>query len=273
MIQHYQFLAKLEWNKFSKNTVVILLLATYVILAPIILFSVKNIFEGAPPPFPNVESFFEFPLVWDYQGYAASWFISFNLGFIVIYIFTSEVSNKTLRQNIITGLSKKEFFTSKLLTIILLSIGATFLYYLSSIIVGLVHTPGADAELIFDNNYAGIRFFLACMGYMSFALFLSVWIKRGMLVILVFIMYVHIMEPILRQVQLYFFKSRAMIFWPMNTFEDLFPLPLYKLPDTWIEEEFGFKALQTVPEAIGLSSVYILIFLGLGWYMFDKKDV
>ena len=94
-----------------------------------------------------------------------------------------------------------------------------------------------------------------------------------MLVILIYFMYVNIMEPLLRQIQLYFFKDRSMIFWPMNTFEDLFPLPLYRLPDTWIEESFGFNALQSTGEAIAFSTGYIFLFTGLAWYFFNKKDI
>ncbi|MFZ1705749.1 MAG: ABC transporter permease [Saprospiraceae bacterium] len=272
-IKKWSFLSTLEWLKFRKNSVVIILILLYIGMAPWVLYTAKDVFKNAPPPFPSVSSFFEFPLIWEYQGYVASWFVSFNLGFILIYIFTSEVSNKTLRQNIITGLSKQEFFISKCITMVYLSLGATFLYYVSSIIIGLLHTPGAEVELIFDNNFAGIRFFLMCLGYMSFALFLSILFRKGMLAILLYFMYLNMLEPIFMQVQLYFFKSRSMIFWPMNTFEDLFPLPLYRLPDTWLKEEFGFNALQSNMEAIVFSSIYITIFIGAGWYLFKKRDI
>jgi ABC-2 type transport system permease protein len=271
-INKWKYLDSLEWQKFSKNTVVIVLLLLYIIFSPFVVFLAKEIFEGVPPPFPSVSSFFEFPLIWEYQGYVGSWFASFNLGFIIIYIFTSEVSNKTLRQNIITGLSKKDFFLSKIVTMIKLSVIATLIYYLSSITIGLFHTPDADSELIFDNNFAGIKFFIMCMGYMSFALFLAILFRRGMLAILSYFAYIHMIEVILRQVQFYFIKSRAMIFWPMNTFEDLFPLPLYKLPDSWLEESLGFKPLQTIGESILFSLLYIIIFIGSSWYLFKKRD-
>ncbi|MBK7525771.1 MAG: ABC transporter permease subunit [Saprospiraceae bacterium] len=268
----WKYLDFLEWQKFSKNTVIIVLLLLYVLFSPFVIFLAKEIFEGAPPPFPNVNSFFEFPLIWEYQGYVGSWFVSFNLGFIIIYIFTSEVSNKTLRQNIITGLSKNDFFLSKIATMIKLSIIATILYYISSIIIGIFHTPGSDINLIFDNNFAGCKFFVMCMGYMSFALFLAILFRRGMLAILAYFAYIHLLEVILRQIQLYFIKSRSMIFWPMNTFEDLFPLPFYRLPDTWLEESLGFKPLQTTGESILFSTIYTFIFIGLSWYFFRKRD-
>lgn len=273
ILQHWLFLSSLEWKKFSKNTVIIILIILYVLISPVALFTAKDMFEGAPPPFPSVNSFFEFPLVWEYQGYVASWFVAFILGFAIIYMFTSEVSNRTLRQNIITGLSKRDFFLSKITSVIYLSLMGTVLFFVSSVIIGLLHTPGSDMELIMDNNFALLRCFLMCLGYMSFALFLSVLIRKGMLVILNYFMYVNILEPLLRQVQFFFFKDRSMIFWPMNTFEDLFPLPFYRLPDTWIEESFGFSALQSTWEAIGFSSVYIVLFISLSWYFFNKKDV
>lgn len=273
MFKNILHLTRLEWQKFSKNTVVVLLVAIYALFAPFVLFTAKEVFADAPPPFPNVLSFFEFPLVWDYQGYVSSWFVSFNLGFIAIYIFTSEVSQRTMRQNIITGLTKAEFLLSKFITITLLSLFSTAIYYISCIIIGLMHTPGADFSLIFDNNYSGIKHFIMCMGYMSFALLLAVLIRKGMLVILLYFTYVNMLEPILRQVQLYFFKSRSMIFWPMNTLEDLFPLPLYRLPSTWIENAFGFKPLQTLFESITFSFVYCVIFITISWLWYRKKDI
>ena len=75
-------------------------------------------------------------------------------------MFTSEVSNKTMRQNILNGFTRKEYFLSKLTIAVLLSLYATAIYTLSSIGIGLVSTDVYDLELVFDNNFAIFRFFL-----------------------------------------------------------------------------------------------------------------
>src|SRR5690606_11858160 len=102
---------------------------------------------------------------------------------------TSEVGNKTMRQNILTGMTKKSFFVSKLLSIMIMAFVASFLYALSTILIGMVHTDGFDLELIFDNNFAITKFFLLCMGYMSFAMLVAFIIRRGTLAIFFYFFY------------------------------------------------------------------------------------
>ena len=89
---------QLEWLKFSKNIVVKTIAIIFTIGFPFISLLGKRILRDAPPPVPSSNMLYEFPSVWDYQGYIGSWFVSILLGFLVIYLVTSEVSQKTMRQ-------------------------------------------------------------------------------------------------------------------------------------------------------------------------------
>jgi ABC-2 type transport system permease protein len=263
----------LEWKKFSGNAVFRALGLIYICIAPFIILAGKDTFKDMPPPMPSSKVFYEFPSVWDYQGYVSNWMIPFCLGFLTIHIITSEVSNKTMRQNIIIGLTRQQFFLSKLYSILLMAVGATVLFVLSTCIIGMIHTDGFDFDLIFDNNLAPLRFFMMSIGYLSFALMLGFVIRRGMLSLLTYFMYIMMLEPILMLVHVYYFKNSSRNYWPMNSIEDNFPFPLFKLPDYFVNHEWDFNILLPYSHAMGMSLIYSAIFIGLAWYSFMKRDI
>ena len=263
----------LEWKKFNSNAVFRALSLVYILIAPFVILAGKDAFKDMPPPMPSSRIFYEFPTVWDYQGYVGNWLVPFCLGFLAIHIVTSEVSNRTLRQNIIIGMTRKEFFFSKLFTILSISVVATILYAVSTIIIGMVHTDGFDFELIFDNNLALIRYFLLCTGYMSFALMLAFVIRRGTLTILFYFLYIMMLEPILMLVHVYYFKNSTRNYWPMNSIEDLMPFPLFKVPDYFVNKEWDFNILLPYSHAIGMATLYSCIFILVAYRSFMKRDI
>ncbi|MBK6497714.1 MAG: ABC transporter permease subunit [Saprospiraceae bacterium] len=266
-------LLMLEWKKFSGNTVFRALGLLYILVSPFIILGGKNTFKDMPPPMPSSKTFFEFPTVWDYQGYIGNWMIPFCLGFLVIHMITSEVSNRTMRQNIITGMTRKNFFLSKLYSMFFMAILATILYVISTIVIGVLHTDGFDLELIMDNNMAVIRFFLLCVGYMSFMRFVGIHYKKGMLSLLTYFMYVLILEPILMLIHVYYFKNSSRNYWPINSIEDLMPFPLFKVPDYFVNKEWNFNILLPYSHAMGMAVLYSCIFISLAYYSFMKRDI
>ena len=264
----------LEWSKYKRNWLARVLFFAFVILFPFCIFLGKEIFENVPPPFPSYKTFYEFPTVWDYQGHVGNWLVSFCLGFLMIYMITSEVDYKTMRQGVINGMSRKEFFISKLVAMVAMALFATFLYYITTIVIGIVNTESPDLELIFDNNWAGIRFFIMSIGYMSLGLLIGMVVRRGFLSLLLYFSYMMFIESILRGIHLYYFESRSILFYPTNAIEDLMPNKLYEFADSlWIKEAFGNSFLLSHTEAMITSSIYISIFIYLAWLAFRKKDL
>ncbi len=266
-------LLSLEYKKFRKNSVVSVLALFYIILTPTLILVAKEIFksaQGMPVPLAN---FFEFPTVWDYMGYIGNWLTSFFLGFMVIYMITSEVASKTMRQSIINGLSRKEYFLGKLYTIIAMSAAATLIYAISTVLVGMWHTDGYDFELIVDNNWAMSRFFLMCMGYMTFAMLISLTMRRSGLAIFFYLVYVMILEVVIRYTQVWLWPHESMKWWPLNIIEDLMPNPFLKTGDTFLSDEYGFSMLMSYNWAIIGSIIYILVFIGFSWRSLNKRDI
>ena len=263
----------LEWKKFKNNAVFRALVLIYILVAPFVILAGKDAFKNMPPPMPSSKVFYEFPTVWDYQGYVGNWLVPFCLGFLAIHLVTSEVSNRTMRQNIIIGLTRREFFISKLCSVIVMALAATVIYAVSTIIIGMIHTDGFDIELVLDNNWAISRYFLLCLGYMSFGLMLAFLIRKGTLTILFYFLYVMILEPIFMLVHVYYFKNQSRNFWPMNSIEDLMPFPLFKVPDYYINKEWNFNILLPYHYAIMLTLFYSLIFIFIAYRNFIKKDI
>lgn len=263
----------LEWKKFSGNAVFRALGLIYIFIAPFVILGGKDAFKDMPPPMPSSKTFYEFPTVWDYQGYIGNWLVPFCLGFLAIHLITSEVGNKTMRQNIIIGMTRQEFFQSKLYSILIMAIGATVLYTVSTLCIGMINTDGFDIELIFDNNMAILRYFLLCIGYMSFALMLAFLIRKGTLTLLFYFMYVMMLEPILMLIHVYYFKNSSRNYWPMNSIEDLMPFPLFKVPDYFVNKEWDFNILLPYSHAIGMTGFYSCIFVMLAYYSFMRRDI
>ncbi|MDF1699013.1 MAG: ABC transporter permease [Saprospiraceae bacterium] len=266
-------LLKTEYKKFRYNSTVSLLFILFTVLFPTVILAGKSILKNPSPPFPSNNIFYEFPTVWEYQGYVGNWLVFFIMGFMVLHMFTSEVSYKTMRQNIIAGYTKKEYFISKMIVIVCLAVYATIIYTLSCLVLGMIHTTGFDMELVFDNNWASTRFFIMCMGYMCFAFLVANVLRSGGLSMFLYFAFALILEPIIKGAMLYYLKNSAMNYLPLNTIEDLMCMPLFRTSSDFLQTEAGVSVVNDLNVTIGLSIVYTVLFVVLAWVKFKKSDV
>lgn len=273
MISNIIQLVRTEIKKFRHNATVSLLFILFTAIFPFIILTGKHIVAKAPPPFPDKSEFYTFPNVWEYQGYVGNWLVFFFLGFIVLHVITSEVSFRTMRQNIITGYTRWEYYLAKVGVIFLLAIYATLLYFLSTLIIGLVHTPGADISLIFDNNWAIARFFLMSLGYMSFALLVSVIFRGGGLSLFIYFAYALVLEFVIKMIHLYFLKHSSANYWPLNTMEDLMAFPPMRMTQSFINTNYDFSLVHSYSSAIIVSSIYTVLFFYLSWRKLKTSNI
>ena len=82
---------------------------------------------------------FTFPEVWHTVAYFSSWFV-FIPAVVVIMFISNEYSFKTHRQNIIDGWSRKQFITSKLMDVMIISLLISVLYII--VCLGFYRPPG-----------------------------------------------------------------------------------------------------------------------------------
>ncbi len=281
-------LLALEWKKFKSNSVVTLLGFLFLILFPVGIFSLKEFMpEEVPfPILPTRRIVFEFPAIWDYLGYEGNWMIFFFIGFIGVHMVTSEVSNKTLRQNILTGMTRKEYFLGKVYSITAISLACTVLYVLMAMLIGWFHTEDVTFSQAMDCDYAPLKYFLMCMGYLSFGLFLGFVIRKGGIATFFYLSYILFLELLVRA--LLYFHVFNKIDWlnkfdfivnylPMNVIEDLMPMPVYKildeLPDKFRDDIPIVGEVLTTTQSIVGSTFYIILFLGLAYRSFSRRDI
>ena len=107
-------LHKLKYNKSAKViSIVYFILITFIALIASIEFKFGDFnFRIAD------QGIFNFPFIWHFNTWIAS-ILKLFLAIVIVSMMANEYSNRTLKQNLIDGLSKKEFVISKFLTVVL----------------------------------------------------------------------------------------------------------------------------------------------------------
>lgn len=163
------------WNNRSSR---ILILSYFVLLTSIALVAAIK-FNIGPIQFHLADQgIFNFPYIWHFNTFITALF-KFFLAIVIVSMMSNEYSNKTIKQNLIDGLSKKEFILSKFLTVVSLSIISTVFVFLVSLILGLIYSDYNELSIISSNLEFLIAFFVKLTGFFSFCLFLGILVKRS----------------------------------------------------------------------------------------------
>jgi ABC-2 type transport system permease protein len=196
-------LVEIEWLKLKHYRIFWILLAMYFLGVGIVCSSgmflmeyLKNQgaeFEGIDP---TLLPLYDFPDIWQNVTYIATFFKVF-LAFIVVISVTNEISYRTLRQNVIDGLSKREFLLSKIALILLIAAAATLFLFLQGLVTGLIYSHVVEPRFIFSKMVFLPAYFLEVVTYLSFAFLLALLLRRSGFVIVLLFMYTLIFEPFL----------------------------------------------------------------------------
>ncbi|MGB7500325.1 MAG: ABC transporter permease [Moheibacter sp.] len=170
-------LLKIEWNKifYYKAT------RTFTIIYFVLLIAAGFILANIKPTIGGVKvnivkmGMFEFPIVWQNLTYLIS-ILKIFIGVIIITNVTAEYTNSTLKQNLIDGLSKKEFLASKMLTNLIFAFLSTLFVF--GIALGLGLAFSKNQEDIFQGIQFVAVYFLKLNLFFSICLFLSILLKR-----------------------------------------------------------------------------------------------
>lgn len=172
-------LISIELQKIWKNKASRILTLTYFILLSFIALIASIKFEFGPFKFHFAEmGIFNFPYIWHFNTYIAGW-LKFFLAIVIVSMMANEYSYGTLKQNLIDGLSKKEFILSKFLTVVLFAFCSTLFVFVMSLILGLSFSSYTEFDIIFSELIYLVAFFVKLLGFFSFCLFLGILIKRS----------------------------------------------------------------------------------------------
>ncbi|HUH34653.1 MAG TPA: ABC transporter permease [Moheibacter sp.] len=275
-------LFNIEWIKiynYKTTRVFTLIYFAMLVVFGLILSVIKPEIGGVKLDIAKL-GFFNFPEIWQNIGYGVS-ILKIFIAVIIITNMTNEYSNGTLKQNLIDGLSKKEFLGSKIMTNFLLaSLSSVFVLGIC-LVLGFVFST-SEASFWEGSGYL-LAYFLKLNLFFSICLFLAILLKKsafaflGLILLWVVETVVSTVEVLLRA---YFGKGLGQIdpdtfylsnYLPLNASSNLIAFPV------------NFEGMITggslfVLKDINLSMVvaaviYILIFSYLSYRLLAKRDL
>lgn len=250
-------LQKLWLNKTSRALIFISFILPFTVL---ILSSIKINFFGFFTLELGELGIFNFPIIWHITTFFASYF-KFFFAIVVVSMIGNEYSNKTLKQNLIDGLSKKEFILSKFYTIVFFSLVATILIGIATLLIGLYYSSYTEISIIFRDSIFLLAYFVKLVGFFSLCLFLAMLIKRSAFA-LAFLFVLFIFEWIVFWGAYEAFGNTEMA-WKIKRF-----LPLESMYSL-IDQPFQRIIMSKYPDKIDLNYDYFVhwyeITIVLGW--------
>lgn len=172
-------LLAIELQKIWKNRASRILTLTYFLLLTFLSFIATIKFDIGPIHIRLAEQgIFNFPFIWHFNSFIAA-LLKIFLAVIIVSMMANEYSYGTLKQNLIDGMSKKEFVLSKVLTIVVFSAISTLFVFIVSLILGLFFSSFDEIGIIFSRMEYLLAYFVKLLGFFSFCLFLGVLIKRS----------------------------------------------------------------------------------------------
>ncbi|MCA6421981.1 MAG: ABC transporter permease [Flavobacterium sp.] len=167
-------LQKIWKNRASK----ILTISYFVILSFIALIaSIKFDIGNFKLHFAEM-GIFNFPYIWHFNTYIAS-ILKLFLAIVIVSMMANEYSYGTLKQNLIDGMSKKEFILSKFLTVILFAFTSTMFVFVMSLILGYSFSSYTELGIVFSDLEYLLAYFVKLVGFFSFCLFIGILVKRS----------------------------------------------------------------------------------------------
>lgn len=227
------------WNNRASK---VLIISYFVLLTSIALISVIKFPFGANVRLAEI-GIFNFPYIWHFNTFITAFFKLF-LAIVIVSMMANEYSNKTIKQNLIDGLSKKEFVLSKFLTVLSFALISTVFVFVVSLILGLIYSDYNELSIIFSDLEFVFAFFIKLVGFFSFCLFLGILVKRSAFA-LGFLVLWQIFELVFRGlVRWKLFDGDTteilMSFFPLQAMFNLIKEPITRL-----------EAVQTVANQVG----------------------
>jgi ABC-type transport system involved in multi-copper enzyme maturation permease subunit len=167
-------LQKIRYNKAARVlTIVYFVLITFIALIASIEFNFGDInFRVAD------QGIFNFPFIWHFNAYMGA-ILKIFLAIVIVSMMSNEYSYLTLKQNLIDGLSKKEFVLSKFITVVLFAAISTIFLFVVSLTLGLSFSDYTELGIIFSDLEYLLAYFIKLIAFFSFCLFLGVLVKRS----------------------------------------------------------------------------------------------
>ncbi len=264
-------LIKIDFYKYSKSRTFWVLFITYIVTMTASIVGVEQFLNTAlskagtdsAVPIPRF-SFYSFPYVWHNMAYLAGMFKIF-LALIIVFFVSNEFSYKTLRQNIMNGMSRNEFIWSKILFVVLLSLAATLILFFPSLVMGLIKTKVLTWSVVVKKLFFLPAYFLELMAFGSFALFVAFLVRRSALAIGLLAFYYFVLERIVA----YKLPDEVAAFLPIKAMGSLIDVP-----NSNLMKLFGVNFREYVDmQDILVTLFWMTVFIVSLFYMMRNRDI
>ena len=231
---------KLEWIKVRNYRVFWILFGMYMLAVIIICFGGMFFleylkrqgadFNGIDPTFLPI---YDFPDIYQNTTYLAK-FLRVLIAFIIIVSVGNDLTYNTLRQNIIDGVSKKQYLIGKLSFISMVALFSTAILWASCLVNGSIYSHVWGVDYIFDELEFVGAYFYDLIVYSCLAFLLTLIIKKPGFVIIALFLYTMMFEPIAATIleNAPFFRDGVWPyitpFFPVHSLNDLIPSPFPK---------------------------------------------
>ena len=266
-------LQKLLLNKTSK----ILIFISFILpLCVILLSAVKINFFGFFTLELGELGIFNFPIIWHITTYFSALF-KFFFAIVVVSMIGNEYNNKTLKQNLIDGLSKKEFILSKFYVIVFFSLISTLIIFIISLILGLIYSSYNEFSIIIQQMEFLVAYFVKLVGFFSFCLFLGVLAKRSAFA-LAFLFVDLILEWIVLGLiawkSSYEIAQKVQNFFPLTSMSNLIKQPFQRVAMTKFPSNTDISYDYAVYfDNIIIVILWTLIFIFSSYKLLKKRDL
>lgn len=266
---------KLYLNRASRAlTLIYFVLLTSIALIASIEFDFANIhFRIAD------QGIFNFPYIWHFNTWVAA-LLKLFLAIVIVSMMANEYSYRTLKQNLIDGLSKKEFILSKFYTVIVFAGVSTIFVFVVSMILGLIFSDFNESSIIFRDLDYLLAFFVKLCGFFSLCLFLGIWVKRSAFALgFLFVLTIaeNIVFLVIRSQSDTEFARKVTQFFPLESMSNLIKEPFSRLSGIKslanqvgesFNKDYGIHFYQLL-----IVAFWTFIFIYLSYQLLKKRDL
>jgi len=274
-------LLQIEFIKLWNNRASKVLVISYFILLTFISLIAAIKFDIGPIKFHLAEmGIFDFPYIWHFNSFIAAFFKLF-LAVVIVSMMANEYSNKTIKQNLIDGLSKWEFIYSKFLTVLAFSAISTVFLFVISLLLGLGYSSYDEVSIIFSDLEFLLAYFVKLLGFFSFCLFLGIFVKRSAFALGFLILWAIIEQLIFGligwKITSWDTALKIKAFFPLESMQNLLNEPFSRLSavkniGNQIGEDFNFDYAVHWYEIL-IVLAWTAIFIYLSYTLLKKRDL
>jgi ABC-type transport system involved in multi-copper enzyme maturation permease subunit len=266
---------KIRYHKASKSIII----TYFALLVGISLFaSIK--FDIGPIQFHLAElGIFNFPFIWHFNTYIAA-ILKFFLLLVIVSMTANEYSYKTIKQNLIDGLSKKEFILSKFYMVVVFSAISTLFVFVVSLILGFIYSDFTELSIVFTDLQYLVAYFFKLTAFFSFGLFLGLVVRKSAYAIgAMFIWF-------LFELYMYFSSTKELsesaskyvsYFFPLKSMSELIPNPFERIGAVktlakQVGEDLQYNYELSLLNILAVS-LWTAVFIFGSYYLLKQRDL